>query len=91
MKKYNFYEDPAHGWLKVPIAELKAMGLMNSISQYSYMRAGYAYLEEDCDAQLFMTAKGMDPDKDIVNHIGDRLSRIRNYDRFNPRVELVAK
>lgn len=50
---YRFISDPGHGWLEVPLAELRALGIANAISPYSYVSGSMAYLEEDCDASLF--------------------------------------
>lgn len=46
-----WYEDPGHGWLRVPMDELGGY----VPTEYSYKTrasdpAQYAYLEEDCDA-----------------------------------------
>lgn len=57
MNGYIFHEDPGHGWLQVPIAELDRLGIAAKISRYSYYRAGSAYLEEDCDLSTFARAK----------------------------------
>lgn len=51
MKEYKFITDPGHGWLVVPLAEVRASGA--KISAYSYIRGNMAYLEEDCDAGAF--------------------------------------
>jgi hypothetical protein len=55
--KYNFYTDPGHGWLEVPLAELKRLGIVEKISSYSYRDGELAYLEEDCDYSVFLEAK----------------------------------
>ena len=56
---FKFYNDAGHGWLAVPFAYL-AYALneeeVAKISSYSYMRGKTAYLEEDCDAGIFMKA-----------------------------------
>jgi hypothetical protein len=59
MKQYRFHADPGHGWLEVPVAELAALGIADKVSGYSYLsRDGKtAYLEEDCDATVFVAAK----------------------------------
>jgi hypothetical protein len=54
---YVFFTDPGHGWLRVKLAELVALGIAEKISRFSYMHGGYAYLEEDCDAGVFLQAK----------------------------------
>lgn len=52
------YDDPAHGWVEVPIMLLKALGIEGQISNFSYteLEAGIAYLEEDCDAERLIEA-----------------------------------
>ena len=50
----KFFEDPGHGWLEVPLAQVAALGITNKISGYSYRKGTMAYLEEDCDATLFI-------------------------------------
>lgn len=54
---YIFFNDPGHGWLQVRKAELVELGIADKISSYSYMNATFAYLEEDCDAGVFLRAK----------------------------------
>jgi hypothetical protein len=51
---YKFISTPGHGYLRVPLAELKELGIADKISGYSGMDSKYAYLEEDCDAPLFL-------------------------------------
>ena len=84
MKKYAFYEDPGHGWLKVSKADLKRLRIADKITPYSYMRDEYAYLEEDLDASTFVEAlrKAGDTRKFqemIVEHSANRMSKIRSY------------
>ena len=57
MDKFLFISDPGHGWLKVSVLSLAPLGLsLGSFSPFSY-RSGYvAYLEEDCDAGVFIDA-----------------------------------
>lgn len=51
-KTYRFIEDPGHGWLEVPAADVSAVGF--NPSAYSPRRKGFVYLEEDCDAPGFL-------------------------------------
>ena len=57
---FTFHTDPGHGWLEVTYAELVDLGLQHRISRCSYFaesRPGAdetCYLEEDCDASLFI-------------------------------------
>jgi hypothetical protein len=50
----NFHSDAGHGWLEVPMDDLKAYGIEDEISQYSYIKNGVAYLEEDRDAGMYL-------------------------------------
>ena len=58
-QSYTFFEDSGHGWLRVPKAELRALGIAAMISGCSYQSQGgaMAYLEEDCDLSTFLQAK----------------------------------
>lgn len=80
-KKYDFYEDSGHGWLKVKKKELKRLGISNKISGFSYMRGDYAYLEEDDDLSTFYKAKVSKGEKPAPAnvHITDKKSKIRGY------------
>ena len=55
-ERYRFIEDPGHGWLEVPISELKILDIQDQISDCSYMKGDKAYLEEDCDMAIFVEA-----------------------------------
>ena len=48
--------DPGHAWLSVPLSLVRALGIADRISNYSYMRDGRAYLEEDRDAEHLLNA-----------------------------------
>ena len=56
MNVFTFHTDPGHGWLEVPMSLLRDLGIADKVSSYSYMRGDSAYLEEDCDAGLFVQA-----------------------------------
>lgn len=55
-----FLSDPGHGWLVVPLADLKASGFQPS--RYSFRKDGLAYLEEDCDATGYLATLKAKPD-----------------------------
>lgn len=82
----NFYSDPGHGWLAVPLALLDRLNLFDKISSYSYMRGALAHLEEDLDASTFLAAAKAAGIAVQVREINcaHRYSRIRNYDPFSP-------
>lgn len=54
----TFHQDPGHGWLEASLAHVRHLGLAGRISRYSYIsRNGQTiYLEEDCDADLYVSA-----------------------------------
>jgi len=90
-KSYHFYMDPGHGWLKVPLEELEELGIAGDISPYSYMRSGYAYLEEDSDAVKFIEAmKNRGVKVKLEEHTANRESRIRRYDMYETPMFLKA-
>ncbi len=57
-EQFTFYSDSGHGWLKVPFITLVVLGIKNKISSYSYVSndSKNVYLEEDCDASIFIEA-----------------------------------
>lgn len=83
-RQYHCYADPGHSWLKVPIKELETLGIAGMITGYSYMRNGYAYLEEDCDVATFAAAREVShlPSEWIIWHHTNRQSKIRSYEHY---------
>ena len=81
-RKYIKIEDSAHSWTRVSIAEAKRLGVINNISESSYMRGRYIFLEEDCDAPLFFEAKKRKKEKYIIDNKFVMGTNIRNYERF---------
>jgi DNA repair protein RadC len=57
--RYHFYTDGGHGWLKVPLEELATLNIKDKITGYSYIDDKFAYLEEDLDMGVFLTALGI--------------------------------
>ena len=51
-----WHVDPGHAWLAVPRATIAGLG----ISSFSFVDGDTAYLEEDCDAGLWLEAYGFD-------------------------------
>ena len=85
-KTYNVYADPSHAWVKVKIAELDKLGISKYITSFSYVRGDHAYLEEDCDAGVFLSAlkeRGIEPK--FKFHHTDNRSKIRGYASFPAR------
>ncbi len=90
-KAMTFYSDPSHGWLRIHKGTLDRLGISNKISEYSYMKGSYAYLEEDCDAPLVqkeLINRGFAPESikqffdSIENKTTERSSPIRRYDSY---------
>lgn len=83
-KTYNVYDDPNHAWVKVKIAELDKLGISRYISEFSYKRGDYAYLEEDQDASILvdeLERRGIEPR--FKMHHTDKQSKIRGYSKFH--------
>lgn len=79
----HFYEDPGHGWLKVPVKLLEELKIVDQISHYSYLLGQHAYLEEDCDAgKLIDALKQKGAAYKVVPHHCQNESAIRNYYPF---------
>lgn len=74
--------DPGHGWLRVPL--VSAEGL--AVSEYSYVdrSGGWLYLEEDCDAGVWLRAHGERADRFPVNFLD-----VEAPCRSLPRVQAV--
>lgn len=82
--KYDFISDPGHGWLKVKRKEVEALGI--HVSQFSYQRGEFVYLEEDADLLRFVKAKEALGEllQYRVRTAGYKASRVRNYESFCP-------
>ena len=86
-KQYAVYNDPGHGWMAVKRQELEELGILNQISSYSYQRGQTVYLEEDCDASLFIqTKKARGEELQIKDQHTDHNSPIRSYESFTPNI-----
>lgn len=84
MKKYIFHTDPGHGWLAVKRKELKDLEILDKISGCSYQKGSTVYLEEDCDASIFIRTlreKGIEV---AYQESYREYTPIRSYDCFDP-------
>lgn len=54
--EFTFHHDPGHGWLQVPITKIIDLGLETKVSNWSYRNEVFAFLEEDCDMPMFLSA-----------------------------------
>ena len=87
MKTFDYIQDPAHGWVKVPVNLLIELDIYKEVSSFSYYRSGFAYLEEDCDLTRFFNAFnarfGFDP-KLRSKVAREKQSKIRSYFCYTP-------
>lgn len=70
LARYDRIEDPGHSWLEVPISDVRKIGVLDKITAYSPKKAGFIYLEEDCDMFTFvdaMKSKGYSVEMNRVN------------------------
>jgi hypothetical protein len=89
MKTFDYIQDPAHGWIKVPAQLLVNLSIHRQISPFSYYRNAFVYLEEDGDAAAFFNAYrakyGHDPKlRDRVAR--EKRSKIRSYTCYTPHI-----
>lgn len=85
--KFTMFTDPGHGWLVATLSQLRDAGVYDKVSSYSYKSGELAYLEEDCDAGLFLEAymskHGLVfDDIKIVEIHTDHDAPCRNFGRF---------
>lgn len=56
MLTLDYVQDPGHGWIAADAASLRAHGLLERVSIYSYRDGDLVWLEEDCDAPRYLAA-----------------------------------
>jgi hypothetical protein len=80
----RFVSDPGHGWLEVPMATLRYLGIESKITIYSYRKEDMVYLEEDCDAPTFIDAyRNRYGARPAWKEIFEENTPIRSYPRYN--------
>ena len=79
---YEFFEDAGHGWLKVSKSELEKLGILDKISEYSYVMGENLYLEEDCDMNLFLGTKKVLGEIFKIKNQYSMTSGVRNFQRW---------
>jgi len=85
-RTFNYYQDPAHGWVKVKNSLLKKLGIEREISAYSFTRGDYSYLEEDMDASLLdKTLNEKNIGTKYKQFHTNKSSKIRNYKSYCAR------
>jgi len=90
---FQFISDPGHAWLRVPVKLLEDWNIDVLISGYSYRTREMAYLEEDCDAAIFIDeAKKRGYEFSIVEkYIEDFDKYLKNefVHRFNNNIRIA--
>ena len=79
-RTYTYLSDPGHGWLIVPLADVRAAGFRPS--EFSFYQGSLAYLEEDADMPAFLALMPNPPT--ITDQSIDRDAPCRNFRRFTP-------
>jgi hypothetical protein len=79
----QIFEDPGHGWARVPRQRLQRLGIADRISTYSYQNGPNAFLEEDCDLGVLITAlKEKGYNIRFRTHHTNRSSKIRSFESY---------
>jgi hypothetical protein len=86
-KTYVFHTDPGHGWLAVKRSELKDLGILHKVTPFSYQKGKTVYLEEDCDASLFIGAKREKGEEIAYRDSYQEHTPIRHYHCFHLTTE----
>jgi hypothetical protein len=88
--QYIYHQDSGHGWLEVPLKELRDLGIAHEITLYSFNNKGMIYLEEDRDAGKFLEArKKHEKPYRLLNNYIDGLCYIREFPRFESKNEEI--
>ena len=74
--------DPGHAWLEVPLSILKSLGIESKITDYSYVKDGMAYLEEDADFSTFMVVCRKQRIEVTLEEVYEERTLIRGYRRY---------
>jgi hypothetical protein len=84
--KYQFHSDQGHGWMRVQVEEVERLGIGKQISNYSYVKDGALYLEEDCDMGVFCEAKERLGEKFGFIDVFSAATPIRDYPKWDKGV-----
>jgi hypothetical protein len=88
---FHFYNDPGHGWMKTTRETLIKYGVMDKISQYSYQKGPFVWLEEDCDAPTLIKAvEANGAEVKLFDHYCNSESHIRKLYPFTSDEEEIA-
>jgi hypothetical protein len=82
-RHFRFVSDPGHGYLRVKLEDIAKYGVSKKISGYSFVSSKFAYLEEDCDAPVFLKAVKEFGDTPVIKEsYTNNPASCRRYDRF---------
>lgn len=82
---FTYHVDSGHGWIESETWRMVALGIVDDISEYSYMSNDgmTVYLEEDCDATVFINAlKAHDIEFEIKESYVDGRHPLRDEHTF---------
>lgn len=81
-----FMHDAGHGWLNLTRHDAAKSGKLDEVSEYSYQKGPFVYLEEDLDLGIVKEALEAKGYKLMIEdrYMGDE-AVIRNYERFKGR------
>lgn len=83
----NYYQDPSHGWVKIPRDKLIVLCIEHLISSYSYQLKDNVYLEEDNDlARLYKACDELQIKIKLKEYHTNKASKIRSYEQFRSKV-----
>ena len=85
----KWFTDASHGWLRVSRKNAEELGILGSITGYSYESEKYLFLEEDRDALEALNALKNRPDLQAVFLIGSHAkerSHVRKYNHYWQRL-----
>ena len=85
-RKLTFYADPGHGWLEVDLLDCIDLDIADKISPYSYRKGTFVYLEEDCDAGLFLDSAKNQGWTINIKETYQENTPIRNYASYTPKL-----
>lgn len=83
-KTLYYFTDPGHGWVRVRREEKLFQSIAHMVTEHSYQRGKYVYLEEDYDAGLYIKAiKEAGMEIKWEQYPTNRLSKIRGYEAYH--------
>nr|UOZ97177.1 hypothetical protein NCPCFENI_01090 [Cupriavidus sp.] len=87
-RHYLYITDPGHGWLAVPSATIRKLGIAQDISSYSHVSDSgkTVYCEEDVDAGIVrdaLRARGIELRARTVNNARN-YSSVRDMRIYSP-------